>query len=346
MIRRTFLKGVASAAIAAPLPLRAQSNRFDGVTLNVNSYGGDYDRIMAETIAKPLAERTGIKVVYTPGSSTAAVAKILAAPGAAPFDIVLCDSPNMPDLIKAQVIDPVSVDAVPSAKKLLPKMREFGELGLPYSIASIVLTYNTKHLTTPIESYFDLAQPALKNRVAMFNLENTGGMLYFIALAEAGGGSVDNVDPAFAALSKLKPNIISVTPTTVSLVQMIEQEEAWAAALWDGRIHALRRAGRPMVLVRPREGVYSLLSYASPVKGSKYPEAVRAYLDQAMSDDAIAGLAKFFKYGPTTSVDLGQDGHDIITYGESAVAQIRTVDWTKVSEHRADWLNRFNREMR
>jgi putative spermidine/putrescine transport system substrate-binding protein len=346
MKRRTFLKGLASATLAAPLPLRAQTKRFEGITLNVNSYGGDYDRIMTETIAKPLAESTGLRIVYTPGSSTAAVAKILASPGAAPFDIVLCDSPNMPDLIKAQAIDPVSVGALPGAKKLLPRMREFGEFGLPYSIASIVLTYNTNRIKTPIESYADLAEPALKGRVAMFNLENTGGMLYFIALAEAGGGSVENVEPAFAAISRMKDNIISVTPATVSLIQMLEQEEAWAAALWDGRIHAMRKAGRPMALVRPKEGVYSLFSYASPVKGSKHPEAVQAYLDQAMSDDAIAGLAKFFRYGPTTTVDLGQEGRDIITYGEEAVAQIKTVDWAKVSERRSDWLNRFNREMR
>nr|GAJ37601.1 spermidine/putrescine-binding periplasmic protein 2 precursor [Bradyrhizobium sp. DOA9] len=340
------MKALGAAAIAAPLPIRAQSKRFDGITLNVNSYGGDYDRIMTETIARPLAERTGLKVTYTPGSSTAAVAKILAAPGAAPFDIVLCDSPNMPDLIKAQAIDPVDADAVPGMKKLLPKMREFGQFGLPYSIASIVLTYNTSRVKAPLSSFAELAEPSLKNRVAMLNLENTGGMLYFIAMAEAGGGSVDNVEPAFAALSKVKPNIVSVTPATVSLVQVLEQEEAWAAPLWDGRIHAMRKAGRPMALVRPKEGVYSLLSYASPVKGTKHPDAVRAYLDQAVSDEAIAGLAKFFRYGPTTSLDLGPEGQEVITYGEAAVAQMKTVDWTTVSERRADWLNKFNREMR
>jgi putative spermidine/putrescine transport system substrate-binding protein len=349
MKRREFIKYAATAAgsIAAPAILRAQDKRFDGITLNVNSYGGDYDRIMTEAIAKPLFAKTGLKVIYTPGSSTAAVAKILAAPGAAPFDIILCDSPNMPDLIKAGAIDPITGTDLHSTSRLLPKMREFGDFGLPYSIASMVLTYNKDRVRTPISSYSDLARMDLKGRVAMFNLENTGGMLYFIALAEAGGGGVDNIEPAFIALAKMKPNLTSVVPSTVSLVQLLEQEEAWAAGLWDGRVYTMQKAGRPMVSVGPSEGTYSLLSYASPVKGTKHPDAVRTYLEEVLSNEFIANFAKFFHYGPTTDVKLEPEiGKQIITYGPEAVSKIKTVDWTKVSEKRNDWLIRFNKEMR
>jgi len=349
MNRRSFLKRVPLAAglIAAPGLLRAETRQFEGVVLRLNGYGGDYDRIMTETIAKPLAEKTGMQVIYTPGTGAAAIAKIIASPSNPPYDLIICDSPAMPDLIKAQAIEKVTAAEIPAISKIRPHVREFDDYGLPFSISSMVPTYNTDKVKQPLRAFADLGRPDLKGRVAIFNLENTGGLLQFLALADSNGGSVDNVDPAFEALKRLKPNITAITPSTVNLVQLLEQEEALAAGMWDGRVYAMRKSGKPMALVEPTEGLYALRSYVSPVKGSKHPEAVKAYLQQAISDEAVAGIANFFRYGPATDVKLDASvSSDILTYGEPGIAKIKPVDWTKVAMHRSDWLTRFNREMR
>ena len=98
MKRRSFLKlsAVSTVAFSAPAILRAQSNRFDGVTLNINGYGGDYDRLTKEYIVKPLEQRTGLKVNIQASESTSAVAQALASRDNPPFDILLTDSPIMP----------------------------------------------------------------------------------------------------------------------------------------------------------------------------------------------------------------------------------------------------------
>ena len=71
MNRRSFLSCLAGSAfaLAAPAVVRAQSKRFEGITLNLNSFGGDYDRLLAEHVARPLEQRTGLKVVYQSGTS-------------------------------------------------------------------------------------------------------------------------------------------------------------------------------------------------------------------------------------------------------------------------------------
>lgn len=324
-----------------------QTKKFEGVTLNINGFGGDYDRILTETVAKPLKEKYGLNVVYQPGGSSAAVAKLIASRDNPPFDLIMCDSPSMPEVIAAGIIEPTTPKEVPSIVRLIPKAREFGDYGIPFSISSTVVLYNNKHVKQPIGSFADLARLDLKGKVAIYNLENTGGILAFLAMTEANGGSVDNVEPGFAALRRLKPNIISAPSSTVSLIQLFEQEEAWAGDLANGRVFALQQAGKPITMVSPKEGIYSLYSYVSPVKGTKHREAVMAYLEQALSDEAIGGLVKFFRYGPTTDIKLPPDvAKDVITYGPEAMAKIPRVDWVKVAKYRGEWLERWNKEMR
>ncbi|WP_404294953.1 extracellular solute-binding protein (plasmid) [Microvirga sp. RSM25] len=346
MHRRDFILLSAASAIAAPSIVRAQGKSFSGVTLQINGYGGDYDRLMTELIATPLKERTGLNVIYTPGSSAAAVAKVIATPDNPPFDIVLCDSPSLPELISADVTKPATADQIGGISKILPRMREFGDYGIPFTVSAMALAYNTKYIDQPLFSYADLARPKLKDRVGLFNLENNGGLLFLLALAEANGGGVDNIDPGFAAFAKIKTNVASLTPSTVNLQQLFQQQEVWAGALWDGRVNAMRTAGMPLELVTPQEGLYAVRSYFCPIKNSKHPEAVKAYLEQAMSDEFIGGLAKFFRYGPTTNVQLPEDiARTILTYGERA-SNIKSVDWNKVAANRSAWFARFNREFR
>ena len=346
MQRRQFLNAsaAATAALGFPAIVRAQNQRFAGITLSINGYGSDYDRIMQEHIAAPLERATGLKVTYLPGTASAAVAKILASPDNPPFDLVLCDSPTMPDLIKAQAITRVTTSEVKAVSKLIPGMREFGDYGVPLSVSTMLLAYNSNRVKTPIKSYADLARPDLKGRVGIFNQENTGGVLQLIAMAEANGGSVDNMGPGFAALAKVKQNVATITPSTVNMVQLFEQEEIWAAGFWDGRVHSLQKAGRPIAMVVPSEGIYALRSYVSPVKGTKHPEAVNAYLEQTLADPFNAALSTFFGYGPVTDVKMPAEVvKNLRMFGREG-SPIKPIDWNKVSANRAAWLNRFNRE--
>ena len=191
MKRRSFLKlsAVSTVAFSAPAILRAQSKRFDGVTLNINGYGGDYDRLTKEYIVKPLEQRTGLKVNIQASESTSAVAQALASRDNPPFDILLTDSPIMPQLIKADLIDPISANDLPSLAKLLPGVREFDNYGIPFLTNAIILTYNSKLVKEPIASYVDLKRPDLSGHVGMLTPANTGGVLALIALAESNGGS-------------------------------------------------------------------------------------------------------------------------------------------------------------
>lgn len=247
----------------------AQDKKFEGVTLQINGYGGQWDEILAEYVSKPLEEKYGLKVEFQPGGSSAAVARLIASAGNPPFDMIMVDSPSIPDLIAAGVIDEVTAEQVPNLAKVLDGKREFGGYGVPYTTSSLVVSYNKELTDVTVNSLGDLANEKLSGRVGMFNLENTGGLLYMLALAKANGGDEQNMDPAFQALQAIKPNIATVTSSTTTLNQLFDQGEIWAGTLWSGRAFAMKKADRPIETAIPAEWSAVALFLRQPGQGNE-----------------------------------------------------------------------------
>lgn len=344
MHRRNFLCALA-ASVAAPAVVRAQSKKFDGVVLNVNGYGSDYDRLLKEYVAKPLFERTGLRVRYEPGLATTAVSKLIASKDNPPFDVIMADSPNMPDLIANNLIEKVTEAEVQNIGRLKPGVREFGDYGAPYLVNAIILTYNSKQVKQPVRSYSDLARPDLKGKVVLIGPESLGGLLMLLGIAAEMGGDIDNLGPAYSFLASLRSNVATISSTVANLAQLYQQEEVWAGPCWDGRTYAIRQTGTPLVTVLPKEGVFGELNYVSPVKNTKSREAALAYIDQVLSDEAIGPMVEFFRYSPVTKIQLPDAvAKDLVFKGEKLEAY-KKVDWEKVAKSRSRWAEEFNKAM-
>lgn len=330
----------AASTLAFPAIVKAQSERFAGITLRVNGYGGEWDRIMQEQIGQPLQRKTGLRVEFAPGAALQATAKVLASPNDPPFDILMIDSPIMPEILKAQVTTPVTTSEVKGISRVLPGVREFGDYGVPLCTSSLALLYNSSRVKTPLKSIADLATPELKGAVALVNLENNIGLLTLLVMAGANGGSVENIGPGLSALAKLKPNIATITSSTINIVQLFEQEEILAAPFTDARGYYFQKAGRPIVMVEPAEGSASTVTYLTPVKGTKHPEAVQEFLDEALNGNYLAAVADYFGLAPATDIQLPGDLANKLFKPKNR----RPQDWTKVAANRSAWLRLFNKE--
>ncbi|MGY4167708.1 hypothetical protein [Bradyrhizobium sp. USDA 4529] len=76
---------------------------------------------------------------YEPGLGTTAVSKLIASKDNPPFDVIMADSPNIPDLIANDLIGKVTEAEVKNIGKLKPGVREFGVYGAPYLVNAIIL---------------------------------------------------------------------------------------------------------------------------------------------------------------------------------------------------------------
>jgi len=348
MKRRSFLNLAGATAVGLGFPMMAraqQAKRFDGITLRTNGYGGESTRVFREFVIKPLREETGLNVEIQDGSASGAMTQVLASPNNPPFDFVMGDSPNLPALIKAGLLAPVTVEQIPNIAKIRPSAREFGEFGVPYLTNAVVLTYNEKHVQTPLKSYKDLARPDLRDSIGMLSPENTGGILTLLGLAAAYGATLDNMTPVFDALRAMKGNIASATSSSVSLVQQLEQEEVVAGPIFDGRVNNMRAKGLPMRKVIPDEGIFALYNTLSPLKTSKHLDAVYAYINRVLTDEVLTELMKAYRYAPVTDVPISADVAQEITINAETVNLLKPVDWTKVASMQGALIEQFKKAL-
>ncbi|MDA9455973.1 hypothetical protein XI00_17350 [Bradyrhizobium sp. CCBAU 21359] len=349
MKRRTFLKvatAAAASALASPY-VHAQSRKFAGITLRVNGYGGLYDDALKKSVVAPLEEKYGLKVQFNAGMTASDLVKLIANKNNPPYDLFQADSSYMVELLKANIIEEIEVTEVANIKRILPGFREFGEYGVPYSVASVVPVYNSKYIKQPLTSYSDIARPDLAGRAVIPTADTIASSLYILGIAEENGGSISDLEPAFKILAAAKPNIVALAQSNVAEVQMFQGEEAYAGIFWDGRAHELRNKGVPIVTVVPPKGVYATTSYFNIIKGMKYPEAAHAFAEQLLSDQGMLGLPDALRYGVTTDVKLPEDlSNDLLFNSAERNKLKKTIDWEKLDETRSARIERINKIVR
>lgn len=348
MKRRDFLAlGAASAltAIAAPA-VHGQQKKFAGVTLHINGYGGTYDKALIEGVAKPLEASTGLKVEYIPSSPSADIAKLLSNKNNPHIDLLMSDSPLIPQCIAGEILESFGTSDAPNLSRVLPGFREFGDYGAPFSVASIVPVYNADTVKPPLTSFTDLARPDLKAKVSTMPATSYTGWLVLLALAEGNGGSLANMEPGFKVIAAAKDNIIATPPSSVAQLQAFTQGEAQAGTLWDGRAYEARKSGTPMQTVIAREGIYAVTSYTNIVRGCRNKEAALAYINQLLSDQGMLSVPKALRYGPTTDVALGDLAGDILINSRERAALKRPIDWKAFMEKGPAIGERMTKELR
>lgn len=235
--------------------------QFSGVTLRINGYGGNYDKVLIEGVARPLEESTGLRIEYIPSSTSADLAKLISNKSNPHIDLFMADSPFMPQAIAGGVLESFGTSDAPNLSRVLPGFREFGEYGAPFSVASIVPVYNANTVKQPLTSFANIARSDLKGKVSTMPANAYTGWMVLLALAEGNGGSLANMEPAFKIIAAAKDNIIATPPSSVSQLQAFTQAEAQAGILWEGRAYEAQKSGTPLKTVIAREGIYAATSY-------------------------------------------------------------------------------------
>src|SRR5229473_2436684 len=108
------------------------------------------------------------------------------------------------------IFAPIPADKVPNLKDLPKKFIDSRGLGAFCSAQIIGLAYNPEKIKTPPKSWNDLLKPEYKGRVGLSSMGSTLISAWMVEIARINGGSEDNMEPAFAYLKKLLPNVAAV----------------------------------------------------------------------------------------------------------------------------------------
>ncbi len=287
------------------------------------------------------------EIILDPMLSVDQIAKVTAARNNPPIDVMLHDPGPALTAIDQGLVENYPVATSKNYKDLIAEAQE--ETGPAIFFQVVGLTYNPDKIKTPPTSWKDLWKPEYKGRAGITNLNSTLGTGFLVEIAKMFGGSESNIEPGFKALNDLKPNLAAVAANPGALATLFQQGQVDISPGNFNAIQILKARGVPVEFVIPKEGAIAFKTTIHIVKNSPNRELAVALIEAAMSPDVQTKLMQSpYLVVPTNSKVKMEGEIAKVLAKDQAEMKKRFVfqDWKKINEQRAQWIERFNREIK
>jgi putative spermidine/putrescine transport system substrate-binding protein len=343
-ITRRRLMATASAFPAVTLAARiARAETELAVTVN----GGTFLDGWRKTVIEPFEKSNpGVRVRVVEGLTYQSVALMRAQKGNPTVDVIMMDDVASTEAAAEGLVHPLSVQTVPNLQQIYPDFRVPGDSYTKIYYVPEVVTYNTAVVKAPLASWHDLWDAKYKGRLAVYNLDGAVGMMFFLIVNEMSGGSIENADPGFAAMRALKPNVLTYPTQHAQVSQLFTQGEIVIAPWVSDRATTLKTSGAPVAWSIPKEGSVMAEGTLAIAKGTKNLEIALKYVNFAIDAGVQANNAKTFFVAPVNEhAKLDDTTERTVPNGSEALKLIKRPDWKSINQHRAHWIDRWNREI-
>jgi putative spermidine/putrescine transport system substrate-binding protein len=315
--------------------------------LNVTVYGGSFEDGWRKAVIEPFEKANpGIKVNISQGLTFQAAALMRAQKDDVKVDVVMMDEVAATEVAAEGLSVPLSEQTVPNLTGLYPEFRVAGYGYTKVGFSSLIIAYNSQKVTPAPKSWADFWEPRFSGKIAIPNIDTATGLLFFLAVNELNGGSLDNVEPGFAAMTKLKAGVVAFTEQHAQIAQLLTEGDIIMIPWASDRAVGLEKTGVPVSALIPKEGSFIGEQTLSIAKDTKQLDAALAYVNFAISPEAQSGNAKYTFISPVSSqAVLEPETALLVPNGAAAVKLLRRPDWKPVNERRAQWIERWNREI-
>jgi putative spermidine/putrescine transport system substrate-binding protein len=356
MDRRGFLRlaGLSAGAVAAGGLIegcsRSTSTEAGGTkTLKINSFGGTFQDAIEKVVVPGFEDKYDASVGVTTAISTAALSQLKAAPeGKPPLDVVYMDLAPIYQAKAAGLLQPMAKDKIPSLKELYPLAVDDEGYWVAELVSMTGIAYNTDKVKQPPTSWKDLWDSRYRGKVAISDVSGTAGYQFIAEAARLNGGSEKDIDPGFAALKRLKPNLASIYTTPDEMSRLLSSGEAWMGPWYGDRLSSLKRQGAPVAFATPKEGAIAILSSMCIPKGTSQLDLAHNYIDFQISAKVNKEFITTIAEGPTNSkVKLDKKFLDdnYVPYGTKAIEKLVSLDNEVIAKSLAGWVTRWQSEI-
>ena len=285
-------------------------------------------------------------IVLDPMLSVDQIAKVKAAGANPPIDVMLHDPGPALTAIADGLVEPYPVERSQYYKDLLPVAQE--PMGPAPFFQVVGLTYNPETVKTPPTSWADLWRPEFKGRVGITNMNSTLGTGFMVEIARMHGGSEKDIEPAFKAISQLKPSLSAVAANPGALAALFQQGQIDISPGNFNAIQILKAKGVPVAFVTPKEGAIGFKTTMHIVKNSSNKELAFKLIEAALSPEVQGKLMEEPYLIVPTNTKVAMNGAIAKELAkDQAELQKKFVfqDWKTINENRPAWIARFNREI-
>lgn len=340
-------RAVVAAATAMPaVALTPRIARAD-VELAVTVNGGTFLDGWRKTVIEPFERANpGVRVKVVEGLTYQSVSLLRAQKDNPSVDVFMMDDVAASEVAAEGLVHPLDLSSVPNLKQIFPDFRVPNDQYAKIYYVPEVIAYNTDSVKPPPDSWHDLWDPKYKGRLAIYNLDGAVGMMFFLIVNQMAGGTIENVDPGFAAMRKLKPDVLTYPTQHAQLSQLFTQGDIVIGPWVSDRATTLGQSGAPVAWTIPKEGSVMAEGTLVIAKGTKHPDLALKYVNFAISAGAQADNARTIFIAPVNQeAKLDDKTRRIVPNGPEALKLIRRPDWKNVNLHRSEWISRWNREI-
>ena len=294
------------AAAAALALVSALASCSDGKpVVNVYNWGEYISDASGEIdILKEFEAQTGIKVNYTTYATNEELYSKLKG-GAASYDVVIPSDYMISRLIKEDMLEAIDFENVPNYGNIMDEYKNLGfdpanEYSVPYTWGMVVLIYNSKYVTKPVESWDILWDADYKGKIVMFDNSRDA---FGIALKKL-GYSLNTTDPgelekAADELKKQKELLQGYYMDEI--FNKMGNGEAYIGPYYAGDALTMIDDNPDLVAVYPDEGTNLFVDSMCIPKGAKNKEAAEKFINFMCEAEIAAANSEFIGYSTPNS---------------------------------------------
>lgn len=309
--------------------------------LVVTAFGGDYEKAQQKALFAKFERENDVKIKTVTIYSADALAKLTAAGGNAGFDVVQFSGGQEVQAAQNDLLEKIEASELSNAPQMFPQALQEGYApAYAFDVAGFI----SREGTEPVPDSWDaIGDPRLKGRIAVPDISNTYGVQTLIGLAEANGGSIENVQPGFDALKQAKGNIHSFFKDAPTMVQLLSRKEI-DVGIYDS-IYAflMQKQGIPVRFSVPKEGSFLTKVTMNVVKDSKNRDLAVKLIDMALDPDVQAKFAEESGSVPTNQDAKVTGPAAKLLATPEEIARLKPMDDAFVAKNRSAWTATWNR---
>lgn len=354
--RRGLLKGAAGSSLAIGLapfvkPSKALANQFEGKQIRVLTWSDATGQAALRNIFKPFESKTGAKVIADlTGTTSEMVAKIKASATKPQYDVVILSGVGAYTLAGAGLLEKPELAKIPNIENVFADYRTGADgHGIGYYLWSDGLLYNTKTYDAPPRSYKVLWDQANTGKISIPPANNLLALeLIIVASKLAGSDAMNNPDPGFEMLARLKDRVLTNSTNANQLADLFRTGSLNATGVYS----PLEMSGfipKPDYNVSGtydlEEGFFVDLQFMVVPRGHPGDsDVIYGLINHALDPEVQGRMAEAVWYGPINEKAQLSDKAKSSPYIPSPeVVKTRTikVDNTKLAKVREDWMKRY-----
>lgn len=338
---RLLAAGLLAVSLGLSLPAAAQTR-----SLVVSTYGLNGD-LLKKHVYDPFKAQCKCDLVIETGNVAERLAKLEARRANPVVDLI-----QMPDFTALEASNKGLLQPIDLARlKNLGDVYDFArdplrnQQAVAYTVYSVGLVVRTdKPASASIASWKDLWKPELKGHLMLANITGNQGLATLYMADRAWGGLATDMSTGLGKIAEIKGHAVTFYTQTAQMTALFAQDEAWAAPVGRFAWLNLKKTGKPLKWVVPKEGQLGVMNVLAIPKGAKNADLAQQLIDFWLSRDVQTALANDLVDSPINrSARPRADALEALTFGPEQINSLVFMKPELVVRERAGWVTQWNR---